>query len=276
MLVCVFCYSVPEKPHILKPCKHVTCWSCFRKTSKGGNPRCEACDTEVTGVTTPISNSQLQYTSKQDKNKTGWLSPAADESVPASAKTIAAKAQILNWLAEDKNTKIIVFSHHIQMLDIMANVCHNERWTYAKYHGKVMQKQKDTALDIFSQGNCQILLASSQSGGTGLNLTVATRVLILDPWWNKASEMQAFNRIFRIKQEKHCHMTRLISKGYIEEYMLELQAKKLAQFSNGENGAPLDDLLGFFGKVQVDEGGKIVGFESNEIHQHENDRDDES
>lgn len=276
MQVCAFCNLVPEKPHILTPCKHASCWVCFRKASSGGSPQCNACETEIIGMPTPISSFQLKYAPKVEKKPTGWLSLTKDDgSIPASAKTIAAKAQIMNWLSEDEHTKVIVFSHHIQMLDIMAAVCKSEHWTFVKYHGKVAHKDRDEMIKLFSEGNFQILLASSQSGGTGLNLTVASRVLILDPWWNKSSEMQAFNRIFRIQQEKDCHMTRLISKGYIEEYMLELQAKKLVECSSDDNGASLADMAGFFGKVQVDESGKIIGFESDEPQQHDNDQDDE-
>ena len=65
-----------------------------------------------------------------------------------------------------------------------------------------------------------------KSGGTGLNLTAASTVIHLDLWWNPQAENQATDRAHRIGQKKVVEVIRLVSKGTIEEKVLELGEKK--------------------------------------------------
>jgi SNF2 family DNA or RNA helicase len=67
---------------------------------------------------------------------------------------------------------------------------------------------------------------SLKAGGTGLNLTAADHVYLLDPWWNPAVEDQAADRAHRIGQQKPVMVYRLIAKDTVEEGILALQAKK--------------------------------------------------
>ena len=66
-----------------------------------------------------------------------------------------------------------------------------------------------------------------KAGGTGLNLTAADYVFIVDPWWNPASEMQALSRSHRIGQDKPVMVYRFISSDSVEEKIIELQNKKM-------------------------------------------------
>ena len=72
----------------------------------------------------------------------------------------------------------------------------------------------------------RVFLISTKAGGTGLNLTEADYVFIVDPWWNPAVENQAIDRSHRIGQEKHVMAYRIICKDSIEEKILALQDKK--------------------------------------------------
>ena len=72
----------------------------------------------------------------------------------------------------------------------------------------------------------QIFLISLKAGGVGLNLTAADYVIHYDPWWNPAVEVQATDRAHRIGQDKKVFVYRLITKGSVEEKMLELQSRK--------------------------------------------------
>ena len=72
----------------------------------------------------------------------------------------------------------------------------------------------------------RVFLISTKAGGTGLNLTEADYVFIVDPWWNPAVENQAIDRSHRIGQEKHVMAYRIICKDSIEEKILALQEKK--------------------------------------------------
>ena len=72
----------------------------------------------------------------------------------------------------------------------------------------------------------RIFLISLKAGGTGLNLTQADYVYLIDPWWNPAVENQAIDRCYRIGQEKHVMAVRLITPNTIEEKIMELQQHK--------------------------------------------------
>jgi SNF2 family DNA or RNA helicase len=94
------------------------------------------------------------------------------------------------------------------------------------------------------------MLVSLKAGGTGLNLTAADHVFLLDPWWNPAVEEQAADRAHRIGQDKPVFVHRLVAAGTVEERILELQAKKrsLADVALAEAGTAAgltrEDLLG--------------------------------
>src|SRR5690606_34958027 len=81
-----------------------------------------------------------------------------------------------------------------------------------------------------------VLLASLKAGGTGLNLTAADHVFLLDPWWNPAAEDQAADRAHRIGQERPVIVYRMVARDTVEERILALQEKKreLADVALGE------------------------------------------
>jgi SNF2 family DNA or RNA helicase len=94
-----------------------------------------------------------------------------------------------------------------------------------------------------------VLLVSLRAGGTGLNLTAADHVFLLDPWWNPAVEDQAADRAHRIGQTRPVEIHRLVAAATVEERVLALQARKraTADAALGEAGAAAaltrDDLL---------------------------------
>src|SRR4051794_40397943 len=73
-----------------------------------------------------------------------------------------------------------------------------------------------------------VMLVSLKAGGTGLNLTAADHVFLIDPWWNPAVEDQAADRAHRIGQDKPVIVYRLIAKDTVEERIFALQTKKRA------------------------------------------------
>ena len=94
-----------------------------------------------------------------------------------------------------------------------------------------------------------VLLASLKAGGTGLNLTAADHVFLVDPWWNPAAEDQAADRAHRIGQERPVMVYRLVTRDTVEERILALQNSKrnLADAALGEadqaTSLTRDDLL---------------------------------
>jgi SNF2 family DNA or RNA helicase len=60
----------------------------------------------------------------------------------------------------------------------------------------------------------------------GLNLTMAQKVIMVDPWWNSGSEQQAFCRVFRIGQNKKTYLSRMCVRQTIDQRIVEMQQEK--------------------------------------------------
>ncbi|GET14481.1 hypothetical protein SN4111_07430 [Ligilactobacillus agilis] len=81
-------------------------------------------------------------------------------------------------------------------------------------------------VDRFNNGQTQVFLISLKAGRTGLNLVGADVVIHYNPWWNQAAQNQATDRAHRIGQVHKVTVYNLISKGTIEEKILEMQKNK--------------------------------------------------
>jgi SNF2 family DNA or RNA helicase len=143
-------------------------------------------------------------------------------------------------------------------------MCTDEGWSYVTYHGKMSHEARERAIVDFQspEKNKQIMLASLKTGGLGLNLVMAARVLTIDPWWNSCTESQAFCRVFRIGQERTTQLCRLIVRNTIDEKMEAIKKRKDREI-NGLMDSPaltdtlkFDELLGLFGTVEHDTAGR--------------------
>ncbi|WP_311954573.1 DEAD/DEAH box helicase [Mucilaginibacter terrae] len=139
-----------------------------------------------------------------------------------SAKIDVLVEQILNKSPEHK---ILVFSQFVSMLNLLAKELDKSNIGYAKLTGTTRNRQ--AVVDDFQNNtDTRVFLVSLKAGGTGLNLTAADYVYIVDPWWNPAIENQAIDRAYRIGQQKHVVAVRLICPDTIEEKIIILQETK--------------------------------------------------
>ncbi len=123
--------------------------------------------------------------------------------------------------------KILVFSQFVKMLQIIKSRLDEEHISYEYLDGQTRDRQ--SSVDNFQQKkDVRVFLISLKAGGTGLNLTEADYVYIVDPWWNPAVENQAIDRCYRIGQDKKVMAYRMICKDTIEEKIVMLQTKKKA------------------------------------------------
>lgn len=135
--------------------------------------------------------------------------------------------------------KALIFSSFVQHLELYRQEFETRRLPYAWLTGSQNSKQRQKAIQAFQNDPAvQPFLISIKSGGTGLNLTAADYVFILDPWWNPTTEQQAIARAHRIGQDKHVIAIKFITRDSIEEKILRLQEKKsqLAEDIIGEVG----------------------------------------
>ncbi|MDO9374221.1 MAG: SNF2-related protein [Ferruginibacter sp.] len=127
--------------------------------------------------------------------------------------------------------KILVFSQFVGMLKLVRKEL-AERYIPYEYLTGETANRKEVVTAFREQEEVRVFLVSLKAGGTGLNLTEADYVYILDPWWNPAVENQAIDRCYRIGQEKHVVAVRLICPGTLEEKMMKLQATKTERIND--------------------------------------------
>ncbi|MEI7662186.1 MAG: DEAD/DEAH box helicase, partial [Bacteroidota bacterium] len=142
----------------------------------------------------------------------------------------------------DEGHKTLIFSSFVKHLQLIAAQFDLEGIPFSLLTGATIKRE--TVVNKFREDpSRQFFLISLKAGGTGLNLTEAGYVMLLDPWWNPAAEMQAINRAHRIGQDKKVIAYKFITTGTIEEKMLILQQRKQALSDTFlPSGNPLKDL----------------------------------
>ena len=132
-------------------------------------------------------------------------------------------------ISEDHSA--IVFSQFTSFLDVLEEELRKEKLDYSRMDGSTPPAKRKGLIDAFQCGAAApIFLVSLKTGGVGLNLTRASYVFHLDPWWNPAVENQASDRVHRIGQKKNVFVTRLLMQHTIEEKMVLLKNKKAALY----------------------------------------------
>lgn len=125
------------------------------------------------------------------------------------------------------NHKMLIFSQFVGMLSLIRKELDKLEIPYSYLDGQTNQKKRKEAVNTFQgDDNTRVFLISLKAGGTGLNLTAADYVYIVDPWWNPAVENQAIDRCYRIGQDKHVIAYRMICVDTLEEKIMNLKEKK--------------------------------------------------
>ena len=142
----------------------------------------------------------------------------------------------------EEGHKTLIFSSFVKHLQMISSHFDHEGIQYSMLTGATIHREQVIKKFREDQEH-QFFLISLKAGGTGLNLTEAGYVMLLDPWWNPAAEMNAISRAHRIGQDKKVIAYKFITSGTIEEKMLLLQQRK-QQLSDTflPSGNPLKDL----------------------------------
>ncbi len=142
-----------------------------------------------------------------------------------NAESVKIKVLLQNITEELDQHNALVFSQFTSLLSIVRAELDKREIPYAYLDGSTRKRQEEVA-KFMENSEIKIFLISIKAGNTGLNLTKADYVYILDPWWNPAVEAQAIDRTHRIGQDKQVFAYKLICKDSIEEKILKLQEKK--------------------------------------------------
>jgi superfamily II DNA or RNA helicase len=133
--------------------------------------------------------------------------------------------------------KVLVFSQFVQCLKLLAAELRARAVALHMLTGQTTRREHVVAAfqDDPAPG---VFLVSLKAGGTGLNLTAASYVVLFDPWWNPAVEAQAIDRTHRIGQDRTVIAYRLLTRGTIEDKIHDLQQRKASLVRDvlGESG----------------------------------------
>ena len=122
--------------------------------------------------------------------------------------------------------RALVFSQFVDVLSLVRPILERRGWGYEYLDGSTPLAERTRCVEAFQRGAAPFFLISLKAGGTGLNLTAANYVVLLDPWWNPAVEDQAADRAHRIGQTNPVTVYRLVTRGTIEEKVVALHGDK--------------------------------------------------
>jgi SNF2 family DNA or RNA helicase len=142
-----------------------------------------------------------------------------------SAKLTKCVELLENFINDGQKT--IIFSQFVSLLDLLQVPIEDKEWPVLRYDGAMSADARDGAIQKFTDSQTHnVMLISLKAGNSGLNLVAASRVIILDPFWNPYIEMQAVDRAYRIGQQREVQVHRILIQGTVEDRIIELQEQK--------------------------------------------------
>ncbi|TGJ88020.1 hypothetical protein E0Z10_g789 [Xylaria hypoxylon] len=198
-----------------------------KQTDEGSDADSESGDGSGSDSASDDGISEAEINDDSDSDDNASLHDYGRQQVPhvlASAKI----RQLVSILHEEvQEHKFIVFSQFTSMLDLVEPFLRKEGIKYVRYDGGMKNDAREASLhSLRNDKNTRVLLCSLRCGALGLNLTAASRVVILEPFWNPFVEEQAIDRVHRLTQTVDVIVYKLTVENTVEERILELQEKK--------------------------------------------------
>ncbi|CAK7264969.1 hypothetical protein SEPCBS57363_001351 [Sporothrix epigloea] len=149
----------------------------------------------------------------------------------SDSSAVLASAKIRRMLAllqaEAREHKFIVFSQFTSMLELISPFLVRAGLGHVRYEGSMRNDAREASLNSLRHDpDVRVLLCSLKCGALGLNLTAATRVIILEPFWNPFVEEQAIDRVHRLTQTVDVTVYKLTVEDTVEQRILALQDRK--------------------------------------------------
>jgi len=148
--------------------------------------------------------------------------------LPNAGESNSGKTELFNELLEeviDGGHRVLVFSQFVEMLQLLKESLAARKIGFAYLDGSTSDRA-GAVREFQERADIPVFLISLKAGGVGLNLTGADTVIHFDPWWNPAVEAQATDRAHRIGQTRVVTSYKLITRGTVEEKILQLQNRK--------------------------------------------------
>lgn len=205
------------------------------KRHQSGEARvCVGCGVESTGRCASNGAHNLCATCQEEPMCSGCIVSDLKVDVPAGGWVHSAKTRALwTYLCDTAQilsspTKVVLFSQWTSSLDIVGELLDWGGVGFERYDGRVnTTDERESVIRKFRDSpDCKVLLTSLGAGGEGVNLTFASHVILMEPYWNLAVEQQAVDRLHRIGQKNVTHVARFVVSDTIEEWVQDIQEKK--------------------------------------------------
>ncbi|CBF74347.1 hypothetical protein AN4272.2 [Aspergillus nidulans FGSC A4] len=245
VLVCCIC-DEPAEEAIRSRCRHDFCRRCvkdyIRSFDAGAVVDCPRCHIPLS-----IDLDQPDLEQHEDYiKKNSIVNRIRMEDWTSSTKIEMLVYELYKLRSKKQTLKSIVFSQFTSMLQLVEWRLRRAGFNTVMLDGTMSPAQRQKSIDYFMNNvNVEVFLVSLKAGGVALNLTEASRVFIVDPWWNPAAEWQSADRCHRIGQRRPCVITRLCIEDSVESRIVMLQEKKANMINgtiNKDQGEALEKL----------------------------------
>ncbi|KAJ4233149.1 DNA repair protein rad16 [Fusarium solani] len=232
VLICCIC-DEPAEDTVRSRCKHDFCRACVssyvRSTAEPDCPRCH--------ISLSIDLEQPEI--EQDEalvKKNSIINRIKMENWTSSSKIELLVHELHKLRSDNASHKSIIFSQFTTMLQLIEWRLRRAGITTVMLDGSMTPAQRQASIEHFMNNvDVECFLVSLKAGGVALNLTEASRVFIVDPWWNPAAEWQSADRCHRIGQTRPCTITRLCIEDSVESRMVLIQEKKTSMIHSTVN-----------------------------------------
>ncbi|GAA5894625.1 hypothetical protein JCM5296_002912 [Sporobolomyces johnsonii] len=247
---CEACQNLPVEPRITI-CRHIFCLSCIESAvdAQGHCPRC----------TNPLSLREVvgpkERSVSPSTTRSSSVAASSRQGSVALGERTAKTAELIRLLkGTPPGIKSLVFSQWTTHLDRIEAALNEEGISTCRFDGSMRQDKREEVIKSFTTPNKvavagdktdkkspMVMLLSLKAGALGLNLTVASQVFLMDPWWQAAIEQQAIDRVNRIGQTQKVRVFQIVAEDTVEDRVLKVQEKKdalIAQAFSGNRNAP--------------------------------------
>ncbi|KAM0791191.1 hypothetical protein ACM66B_005674 [Microbotryomycetes sp. NB124-2] len=262
---CQKCHNMPDEA-CSTFCQHIFCFSCIKEEIDKYSccPECRMSVSSVDEIVTAGTSSD--GASEVD---TAEESEVREQQKQQGVKIESAKTDELIKLLKlsEPGVKSLVFSQWVTHLNCIEPALEKAGIKTCRFQGSMTQARRAELIKTFQQPikvgkkykkglePPTVMLISLKAGALGLNLTTASQVFLMDPWWQASIEQQAIDRVYRIGQEKEVRVFQMIAENTVEDKVLATQDRKdklIAQaFSGNKQGnsssakieSKMDDIL---------------------------------